>query len=116
LLPEVAPLLHPTQATPTTTPELTSRRLSPSTQQADQVSQETAAQSQVQRPAQNTLSKDSQPLVHQRGQFPKELAVLITSSLVVEPGVVLATPAVEVLAALGQALLLPVVEHHLNPP
>jgi hypothetical protein len=99
LLPEVAPLLHPTQATPTTTPELTSRRLSPSTQQADQVSQETAAQSQAQRPAQNTSSNASQPLAHQHGLFLKELAVLITSSLVVEPGVVLATPAVEVLAA-----------------
>jgi hypothetical protein len=36
--------------------------------------------------------------------------------LAVEPEVALAMPVVVVLAASDQVLLLPVVEHHLNPP
>jgi hypothetical protein len=99
LRPEAAPLLHPTPATPTTTQPLTSRRLSPSTPQADQVLLETAAHSLALLLEPNTLLKDSPPLAHQHGLFLKELAVLITSLLVVEPVVLLAMPAVEVLVA-----------------
>jgi hypothetical protein len=41
---------------------------------------------------------------------------LIISSLAVEPEVALAMPVVVVPAASDPVLLLPVVEHHLNPP
>jgi hypothetical protein len=62
------------------------------------------------------LSNDSPQRAPQRGLFHKELAVLITSSLAVEPEVAPAMLAVVVPAASDQVLLLPVAEHHLNPP
>jgi hypothetical protein len=62
------------------------------------------------------LSNASPQRAPQRGQFRKALAVLIISLLAVEPEVALAMPVVVVLAASDQVLLLPVVEHHLNPP
>jgi hypothetical protein len=91
-------------------------RVLPSTRQGVQHSAVTARQSVLQQPALSTLSNDSPQRAPQRGQFRKALAVVIISSLAVEPEVALAMPVVVVPAASDPVLLLPVVEHHLNPP